>query len=128
MTAVRGIVRTLRIERPGTPSRGYYGYGYWAPSDAYQRWRDADMERIARLPHDTEGDAKPMTRHVGDLRAGQSFRRVDGHGRTFGPRLTTPSDLPATTRVRVVQAQPEDLRSAASRLLKRAHKAAMRED
>ncbi len=47
--------------------------------------------------------------------------------RTYGPRITASSDLPVGTRLRVVVRQPETLHSQLSRMLKRAHKDAMRE-
>lgn len=120
----------LVVPRPGQPGRRGW-YGQWRDrGQAYDLWREQERERIAKqLPlwHERLGDTKRIAHQLGSLKAGERFRLVDSHGRSYGPRLTAPSDLPDTTRVRRVCPQPEDFRSQLSRMLKRAHKLAMRD-
>lgn len=115
-----GRRRRLFIERPTRRRR--YGWGRLTLED-YQDWRDRDTARIAALRTAPAGASKSITTWVRSIRPGEYFRKVDGHGRSIGPRLTLPSDLPHDTRVRRVQRQQEDLHSQLSRMMKRAHKA-----
>ncbi|WP_019573420.1 hypothetical protein [Curvibacter lanceolatus] len=55
------------------------------------------------------------------------YRLVDGHGRTYGKRYSSAFDIPDSARMRVVRRQPEDYHSQLSRMLKRAHKLAVRD-
>ena len=72
------------------------------------------------LPSVSVADRKRPTTYSRHLLDGTSFRLVDGHGRSYGQRLTTPCG--PYTRVRLVDRQPEDYHSLVSRMLKRAHR------
>ena len=125
--ALMGWRPRLKIERPG-PERHYY----WerVNGQAYQGWLDREKERIASLPHDTAGQAKRTTNHLHFLKPGTFFRLVDGHGRACGKRYqrgVDDHDLDLCANVRVVARQEEDLHSQLSRMMKRAHRAAMKD-
>lgn len=109
----------LRIPRPGVAARK----GWWRTVyKDYDLHLARERERFARMPSVTIADRKRVT---GSARNFAVFRLVDGHGRSFGKRI---SWNPGWQRVRPVNQQPETLHSQASRVLKRAHRLSMRED
>jgi hypothetical protein len=122
-----------------------WGYHYYQerrsshldPRDPVNRRRWLDISRKT-----TTGDRTAMISVVAGV-ADKSFRLVDAHGKSTGPRYRNlakirplpPYDsylcedqhgrriwLRGDTRIRVVAAQPEDLYSLFSRMLKAAHK------
>jgi hypothetical protein len=113
----------LMIQRLGAPSRPVRHR--WR-TDSYEARLARDWERIRHMPRKTAGDAKPVTTYLRYVPLGRWCRQVDAHGRCFGPRLQREADLPETTRVRIVQRKEEDLRSRMSRMLKAAHRFALR--
>lgn len=121
-----GSRQRLKIQRPG-PKRRYS----WERSTNrhYQAWRDRDMVRIGRLPHLTSGDCKErMVRTAGSVPDGATFRLVDAHGKSYGPRFTAPTDLvEALARVRLVERQEEDMHSQLIRQRNRLHRSAMKD-
>ena len=114
----------LKVKRPVDRQR-YRWYG-WS-NEGYQAWLDREKVRIGRLPHETAGQSKRVTTELRYVPLGRWCRQVDGHGKCFGPRLQREADLPGAARVRIVQRQEEDLHSQLSRMMKRAHKAAMKD-
>lgn len=120
----------LVVPRPGTPGRRRWYVDSRGRGLAYDEHRARERERLRAMPTAPAGDRKKHG--VLDImwaeRGGLSFRAVDAHGRSYGRRYTDTSDLPAGARVRRVDRQPETLHSLASRMLKRAHRLAMRED
>ena len=114
----------LKVKRPADRQR-YLLYGW--NNEGYQAWLDREKARIALLPHETAGQSKRVTTELRYVPLGRWCRQVDGHGKCFGPRLQREAGLPGTTRVRIVQRQEEDLHSQLSRMMKRAHRAAMKE-
>lgn len=126
----------LVVPRPGNPGRrGWYGH-YRDRGQAYDEWREQRrtqlraMSKLKAVAGDRKREA--WTLH-GALFLAKNYpkdttywRRVDDHGRSYGPRIIASNDLPAGTRLRLALRQPEDLHSQLSRMLKRAHKDAMR--
>lgn len=111
------------VPRVGFPSgrRRYFWYqrfGYDA--NTYDEYLARERARIRKLPSVSVADRKRPTTTARCLKPGVSFRRVDGHGRSYGQRLTAPCEPYA--RVRLVDRQPEDYHSLVSRMLKRAHR------
>ena len=122
----------LVVPRPGTPGRRGWGWRYLDRGQAYDEWRALQRRKwlvMHRLV--VAGDVKPQAVQLSSLKPGDHYRLVDAHGRTTGPRLTVGPDdrwWGSCTLVRRVNRQPEDYHSQLSRILKRAHKLAMRED
>jgi len=117
----------LVVPRPGRHFRwGWYGRRA-DRGQAYDEWRASERLRIARRPHWTIANWKGSSVFTAGFLERTDpcshFRRVDDHGRSYGPRLTTPSGLPPATRVRRVLRQEEDLHSLMSRMMTRAHRA-----
>ena len=117
----------LVVPRPGARRRrwGYYG------NPGYERSLAEQRERIRRMLHDTKGDAKRQTTSLSSLSPGEHYRCVDGHGRCAGPRLTATKETwlsRDSAQVRRVARQEEDLHSQLSRMLKRAHRLAIRDN
>lgn len=118
----------LVVPRPGQPGRRGW-YGQWRDrGQAYDLWREQERARLRLMARAPVGDLKRVTTYLRNVPLGRWCRKVDGHGQCFGPRLQREADLPETTRVRIVRRQEEDPHSQLSRMLKRAHKLAMRED
>lgn len=105
-------------------------YHWRMPDREYERALAERRSYIRTLPHNTTGDVKPQTICLSGLAAGEHYRRVNGHGRSTGPRLVATHEdrLSRSVRVRRVERQEEDLHSQLSRMLKRAHRLAVRRD
>lgn len=120
------IPRGLRFLSYGVNS----GMNRWWRNDrlddrAYHAQLADRRTRIRQMTSKTAGDRKQ--RRVIPFyvaQPGLHYRQVDGHGRCFGPRLTSSSALPSFARVRRVERQEEDLRSQLIRMLNRAHRLA----
>lgn len=126
----------LVVPRPGQPGRRGW-YGQWRDrGQAYDLWREQERARMRLTPHSTASDIKRDAWTLqGAIFLAKAYpkhstywRRVDDHGRSYGPRINEIEDLPRGTRLRLALRQPEDIHSQLSRILKRAHKLAMRED
>ena len=129
-TAAHRIIALMgRRPRPKIRRPGFRPRYYWerVGNKGYQAWLEREKVRIALLPHETAGQSKRVTTELRYVPLGRWCRQVDGHGKCFGPRLQREADLPGTTRVRIVARQEEDLHSQLSRMMKRAHKAAMKD-
>lgn len=117
----------LVVPRPGMPRRrGWYGH-YRDRGQAYDEWRELERQRLRKATGYVAGDRKSWVVHRSWIGVGNSYRLVDGHGRTHGPRFIF-QQFNIHQRMRPVARQPETLHSQLSRMLKRAHKDAMRED
>ena len=118
----------LVIQRPGTSRYRGCGRRYFDRGRAYDEWRAMERARLrgATPPAIACKPKRPVRPAQVYLKQGASFRSIDGHGRTYGPRLDATSDLPPFTRVRRVARQEEDLHSRMSRILKAAHRFALR--
>ena len=115
----------LMVPRAGLlPSRHRWSWSQRFGHDAhdYDEYLARERTRIRALPSVSVADRKRPTTTCPFQKAGVSFRLVDGHGRSYGQRFTSPSGLPPHTRVRLVDRQPEDYHSLVSRMLKRAHR------
>lgn len=111
----------------GVPTRRRWGYY----SRDYEQHLAEQWARIRRARHNTAGDVKQPAVWLADLKPGEHYRHVDGHGRSIGPRIAaTAYDRfrISSPKVRRVDRQPEDYHSQLSRMLKRTHKLAIRED
>lgn len=101
--------------------------------ELYDEHRARERERLRFMRTAPAGDRKQQARQARQFKGFLSgvfpvgYRLVDGHGQTYGKRYTAAHDLPGNTRVRVVRIQPETLHSQLSRMLKRAHKLAVRD-
>lgn len=133
-TAARRIIALMgRRPRPKIRRPGFRPRYYWerVGNKGYQAWLEREKARIAQLPHITAGDCKERSvRYLDQVKHGQFFRLVDEHGRSLGKRYQRGFNdfrLAAVTRVRLVDRQEEDLHSQLSRMMKRAHRAAMKE-
>lgn len=119
----------LVVPRAGITRRPWGWYGRKSPGQQYDEHRERERARLRRMTYETAGDVKTPAVWLSYLKPGEYFRLVDGHGRTYGPRHWNPvANVPHNARVRRVARQEEDLHSQISRILKRAHKLAMRED
>lgn len=128
----------LRVPRAGlAPGRRRWSWSQRFGHDAhdYDEYLARERARIRALPSVSVADRKRPTTNANRLKPGVSFRLVDGHGRSYGQRLTAPCtrvrliDGPPlavpcgpAARVRLVDRQPEDYHSLVSRMLKRAHR------
>lgn len=104
---------------------------YWHRSHMtwlYDEHLSRERARIRALPSVSVADRKRPTVTLYRVTPGSSFRLVDHHGRSHGVRFTAPCGLPWDLTVRVVNRQREDYHSMVSRMLKRAHRVAVRED
>lgn len=115
------------------PTMGGYraGRGWWGGTrgQAYDLYRRTLMDRLRKMPKRVAGDVKSPAVSISNLKAGEHYRRVDGHGRAYGTRLVAvKDDRLYTTRVRRVERQDEDYHSRVSRILKAAHRRMLRED
>ncbi len=118
----------LVVPRPGHPGRRGW-YGQWRDrGQAYDLHREQERDRLRRLPRWSISDCKPSVIYLREVPTGRHCRQVDGHGRSFGPRLTRDADLDERTRVRLVHRQEETLHSQLSRMLKRAHRLFIRSE
>lgn len=120
----------LVVPRPGQPGRRGW-YGQWRDrGQAYDLWREQERARLRNMPHRAAGDVKHQVVSLNNLKPGEHYRLLDANGRATGPRLSATKDDHRRyfTRVRRAHPQPETLHSQLSRILKRAHKLAMRED
>lgn len=123
----------LVVPRPGTPSRRSWNGGWRDRGQAYDEHRARERERLRKIKAATHDDA--YQRHA--IEAGVAercftpflfvYRLLDAHGRSTGKRLTSVSHLKRSTKVKPVLACGETLHSQLSRMLKRAHKLAVRE-
>lgn len=120
----------LVVQRPGTPRRRGWNGHYLDRGQAYDEWRELERRRLRLAPSKAAGDRK---RDAWTLRGAILFpkdatywRRIDDHGRSYGPRINASNDLPSGTRLRLALRQPEDLHSRMSRMLKAAHRFALR--
>lgn len=105
-------------------------WGYYGNPD-YERHLAEQRERIRHMPHATEADAKRQTTSLSAIEPGEHYRLVDGHGRSTGKRLTATKETWFSRDripVRRVNRQEEDLHSQLSRMLKRAHRLAIRDN
>lgn len=117
----------LKVKRPVDRQR-YRWYG-WS-NEGYQAWLDREKARIALLPHETAGEAARISTPYFLLKMGVFYRLVDGHGKAYGKRYqrgVDDFDLGPVANVRIVARQEEDLHSQLSRMMKRAHKAALKD-
>lgn len=115
--------------------RGYCGY--WAdPQEQHAEVKSRRAAYFRRQGPRTIGDRAKLTGDV--AHATGWFRLVDAHGKPYGRRYQriamgptlamvrdqygVEHDMNRTARVRLVDQQPEDYHSYASRVLARAHK------
>lgn len=127
--ALMGRRPRLKIERPGRELRYYFSWERYN-SKGYQSWLAREKARIADLPAAPAADAKSQANHLHFLKPGSFFRLVNGHGKAYGKRYQRGVDdhgLDLCANVRVVDRQEEDLHSQLSRMMKRAHRAAMKD-
>ncbi len=128
--ALMGRQPRLKIERPGRELRLRWSWERGNDS-GYQAWRDRDMERISRIRKlPPEGDRASVVWRLHFIKPGVFFRLVNGHGKAYGRRYQRGVDdhgLDLCANVRVVKRQEEDLHSQLSRMMKRAHRAAMKD-
>lgn len=119
-----GLKRIIDIPRPTERTR----WNGWRHDQTYEAWLIKDKARIASIKRDPVGDRKErMVVNAYEMRDGVTFRLVDGHGKTYGPRFTAPTDLvDKMARVRMVERQEEDLLSELTRMRNRAHRAAVK--
>lgn len=126
----------LVVPRAGVTRRPWGWYGRKSSGQQYDEYRERERARLRRMTHKTEGDRKREAWTIqGAIFLAKRcqkdttyWRRVDDHGRSYGPRITDISDLPSGTRLRLAMRQPEDYHSQLSRMLKRAHRLSVRED
>ena len=120
----------LVVPRAGISNRYSWArhitYGHGASS--YDEYLARERARIRALPSVAVADCKQPTTVARRVELGESFRLVDGHGRSYGKRFDALCNVPIRARVRLVDRQPEDYHALVSRMLKRAHRAALRED
>lgn len=127
--ALMGRRPRLKIERPGWKLRYHYSWEQYNSKD-YQSWLAREKVRIAALSATPAADVKSQANHLHFLKPGTFFRLVDGHGKAYGKRYQRGVDdgcLQPTDSVRVVSRQEEDPHSQLSRMMKRAHRAAMKD-
>ena len=123
----------LVVSRPGTPARRDWFGRYINRGQAYDEWRERERARLRKIRRQVStGDRKRIAWSLdGALMIARSlppisWRRVDAHGRSHGPRIMASEEMPPGTRLRVVVRQEEDLHSRMSRMLKAAHRFALR--
>ena len=106
------------------PSRRRYSWCQRFGHDAhdYDEYLARERARIRALPSVSVADRKRPTTTARRVKLGESFRLVDGHGRSYGKRFDALCNVPIHTRVRLVDRQPEDYHSLVSRMLKRTHR------
>lgn len=122
----------LAVPRPGAPVKTWYGYRIGNPR-GYDEHRARERERLRKIRAATYDDPYKR-RAIGAGVAERCFtpflfvyRLLDAHGHPTGKRLTSSSHLKRSTKVKPVLACGETLHSQLSRMLKRAHKLAVRE-
>jgi hypothetical protein len=136
-----GVMSRLVVDRGQSRARHRY---YWHRPTQRTRAEKMVILRMRWLAMDpgTSGDRAQISTWMSSIRR-ESFRLVDVHGRSYGPRYTganervdspaqvqclahdaqgRPHWFAAGTRVRVVKRQQEDLRSHVSRMLRAAHR------
>lgn len=120
----------LVVPRAGIFKRSRWGYwkSYGHGAHSYDEYLARERARIRALTSVSVAECKRPPTVVYRVKPGASFRLIDGHGRSYGIRFTAPCDLAAGNRVRLVNRQAEDYHALVSRMLKRAHRAALRED
>lgn len=119
----------LCVPRPGREQRySYWSRSYFYGAYGYDEYLARERARIRALPSVSVADCKSPATVARRVKLGESFRLVDGHGRSYGKRFDALCNVPIRARVRLVDRQPEDYHSLVSRMLKRAHRAAVRED
>lgn len=117
----------LVVPRPGQPGRRGW-YGQWRDrGQAYDLHREQERARLRRMANRAAGDRKSRVVYLDNVGHHEYCRKVDEFGRSVGPRLTRDAvHLPGSTQVRRVARQEEDLHSRMSRMLKAAHRFALR--
>lgn len=120
----------LVVPRPGNPGRRHYSSLHWLDrGQAYDEHRERERARLRAMPGPATWDRKGQVMRAYRVPHGEHFRLVDGHGRAYGPRYWSPvANVPFDARVRRVKRQEEDLHSQLSRMLKRAHRLAIRDN
>lgn len=127
--ALMGRRPRLAVRRPDYIHGGHGWSSSWT-NKRYEAWLERERARIARLPHETAGQAKRCSTPFFCLKMGVFYRLVDGHGKAYGKRYQRGVDdfeLGPVANARIVQRQEEDLHSQLSRMMKRAHRAAMKD-
>lgn len=118
----------LAVPRPGAPVKTRYGYRIGNPR-GYDEFREKERRRLRAMVTAPAGNWKRWVGVQSSIKPGDNYRLVDAHGKSYGPRFTSPGFVEHNNaNVRRVDRQPEDYHSQLSRMLKRAHKLAMRED